>query len=202
MTKRLEPALIGALAAGSPACHCANEVALDTDATASSSQGSTTSTTGSSEGDLGAPFDASRWIGRYHFELRFLPFGERGDPMGSDMLMNLEIFADSTASLFYDDCSFEQPVIIAYTWEPSEPGWIELFPGEGEPSLRLAAAEDLESLRIHMLEPCRALEFEADGAIVPWLPFRPGASCWVDRCTTGNVLHIDYCEGEEPPPCP
>ena len=31
---------------------------------------------------------------------------------------------------------------------------------------------------------------------------RPGASCWVERCTTPGLIQVDYCEGEEPPPCP
>jgi hypothetical protein len=59
-------------------------------------------TGGSSEETTDAPFDASRWIGRYHYETPFLPFGERGDPMGPYMLANFEIFADSTAIMLFD----------------------------------------------------------------------------------------------------
>jgi hypothetical protein len=91
-----------------------------------------------------------------------------------------------------------------YEWTPDEPGWLALHPGAGESSLRLVALEDLETLRVHLVEPCRALEFEYDGMIENFLPFRPGESCWVDRCMTGDgtELQVDYCEGEEPPPCP
>jgi hypothetical protein len=194
------------------ACHCENAATSDTevDGMDGSSSDAATSTwgasgvlpSGSSEESTGAPFDASRWLGRYHFETPFLPFGERGDPLGTYVLTNFEILEDSTASMFYDACSFEEPVHIAYTWEPSTDGWLSLHPGPGEPSLRFQSIVNIETLRVHLIEPCRALEFEADGTILPWTPFHPGASCWIDRCTTGNIMHVDYCEGEEPPPCP
>lgn len=204
---RLLPCTLAMSAALSPGCHCdgmdGQGTGTSTSSTGASSELTATATSsGASEESTSAPFDASRWIGRYHFELRFLPFGERGDPMGTYALMNFEVFADSTASLFYDDCAFDEPTVIAYTWEPAEPGWIELYPGAGESSLRLAAAEGLERVRVELVEPCRTLRFEVDGELVPWLPFRPGASCWFERCAVANTIHVDYCEGEEPPPCP
>jgi hypothetical protein len=188
----------------SAACHCAQAVEMDTGSSTTSSDPSTgaSSSTSESSTSTGDPFDASRWIGRYHFENPFLPFGELGDPLGERVLANFEVFADSTASLFYDDCDSPEPLVDEYRWEPDEQGWLSLFPGEGESSLRLVALEDLETLRVRLDEPCRDLAFEADGTIVPWFSFRPGESCWVVRCTVPNLMQVDYCEGEEPPPCP
>jgi hypothetical protein len=155
----------------------------------------------SGEASTGEPFDASRWIGRYHYENVFLPFGEGGDP-GDLTLVNVEILADSTAVMFYDNCAFDEPIIIKYAWTPGEPGWLDLRPGEGEPSLRFLSADNLKTLRVRLIEPCRALEFEVDGWADSSAPFHPGESCWVDRCTTPGIMQVDYCEGEEPPPCP
>lgn len=182
----------------SAACHCEQAVELATDLSTSTSE----STSEASESSTGEPFDASRWVGRYHYENVFLPFGELGDPHGSRALSNFEIFADSRAVMLYDDCSFDEPIVVEYLWEPDEPGWLRLFPGEGESSLRLVGIEGLETLRVQLIEPCRELAFEADGTIVPWSSYYPGESCWVDRCTVPNLMQVDYCEGEEPPPCP
>jgi len=113
------------------ACHCESADLVETTPDTSSSGASNDTLVTSTDESTGASLDLSRWIGRHHFELRFLPFGERGDPMGSHMLMNFEIFPDSTASLFYDDCSFTEPVTITYEWTPDEPGWLELHPGTG-----------------------------------------------------------------------
>jgi hypothetical protein len=157
-------------------------------------------TDGSSEESTGAPFDASRWIGRYHYEYAF---AEWGDPEYTDMLVNFEIFADSTAIMLYDHCIFDGPQIIAYEWTPDEePGWIALHPGAGESYLRLLSGESLETLRVRLLEPCRGLRFEYDGFEDDLLPFYPGESCWIDRCGDGMSPVVGYCEGEEPPPCP
>lgn len=151
----------------------------------------------------GAPFDASRFIGRYHFESAFLPFGERGDPHGTYALVNFEILPDSRATMFYDDCTFDVPITIDYRWTPSDEGWLSLHPGAGETSLRYWALVGLESLRVRIVEPCRALELEIDGEPDPgFYSVKPGESCRVDRCTTYHIMQVDYCEGEEPPPCP
>jgi hypothetical protein len=190
----------------SPGCHCerAMDQPMDTDATSttSTSEASAGASFGSHEVSTGAPFDASRWIGRYHFEDGGLEFGERGTPLGAHMLVNFEIFPDSTASMLYDDCSFDEPMTIAYGWTPAEPGWLELHPGAGESSLRLLAAKDIASLRIHLVEPCRELEFELEGVVHNFFDFYPGESCWLERCLVGNTMRVDYCPGEEPPPCP
>ena len=185
-------------------CQCASE-----DVVAPGSDGSSTSQNETSSGaavsasdSTGAPFDASRWIGRYHYENVFLPFGERGDPFGTYALINFEIFADSRATLYYDSCGFEEPVIRNYGWEPDEEGWIVLQPGTDEPWLRHLGPDPVSSIRVQLVEPCRELWFEVDGWVNRSFPFSPGASCWVDRCTTPIVMQVDYCEGEEPPPCP
>lgn len=191
-------------------CHCENAslVKLDSDEPTSTfnetdTGSSSASASSTGDGTTGAPFDASRWLGRYHFENPFLPFGERGNPNGSFSLANFEILPDGRASMFYDDCSFEAPVDIAYEWLPSdEEGWLRLYPGAGETSLRYLSNDDVETLRVKLVEPCRELRFEIDGGPQGFAIVRPGASCWVDRCTTPNIMQIDYCEGEEPPPCP
>lgn len=183
-------------------CEHADVVDLASDGSASSLGESSTSADPSSDDSTGAPFDASRWIGRYHFENAFLPFGERGDSHGSNSLANFEILPDSRATMFYDNCSFEQGITTAYEWAPSEDGWLTLRPGAGDASLRIWADTDVETLRVQMIGPCRELRFEVDGWVNDWIRFYPGESCWVDRCTAPNVMQVDYCEGEEPPPCP
>lgn len=184
-------------------CQCANEDAIELgSATSSTSFGEPlTGSSSSSGGSTGAPFDASLWIGRYHYENVFLPFGERGDPHGSLSLANFEVLPDSRATMLYDDCSFDEAIITVYEWLPSEDGWLSLRPGPGETSLRFWANPDVDTLRVQMIDSCRELRFELDGQIVSWTPFLPGESCWVDRCTTPGILQVDYCEGEEPPPC-
>ena len=183
-------------------CHCENAdiVGIDSDDAVTASDGALTGP--SSTSTTGEPFDASRWLGRYHYENVFLPFGERGEPHGSYSLANFEILPDSTATMFYDHCSYDQGVTTLYTWAPSDDGWLELYPGPGEPALRFWADPDVETLRVHMVDACRELEFEIDGRIEGLAPFRPGESCWIDRCITPGIIHVDYCEGEEPPPCP
>lgn len=204
MTARLTkmPLLAATLLAG---CQCpgAHIVEIASDDSSSASGGVLEESAASTDGSTGEPFDASRWIGRYHFENTFLPFGERGDPHGTYSLVNFEILPDGRASMFYDACSFVEPITIAYEWLPSGDGWLSLYPGVGETSLRYLDIEEVEILRAHLVEPCRELEFEIDGRPDPALHIvRPGESCWVDRCTTYHIMQIDYCEGEEPPPCP
>jgi hypothetical protein len=184
-------------------CQCASTDVVQLDSDASSTSGELlTGSSLSSDTSTGEPFDASRWIGRYHFENTFLPFGERGDPHGTYSLVNFEILPDGRASMFYDACSFDEPINIAYEWLPSEDGWLSLRPGAGETSLRFLAVEDVGTLHVQLVEPCRELVFEIDGASPGFTIVRPGESCWVDRCTTPGIMQVDYCEGEEPPPCP
>lgn len=184
-------------------CQCADSdlVELESESSTSAAEDALTDSSDGSTGTTGEPFDASRWIGRYHYENVYLPFGERGDSLGSNALINFEILTDSQATIFYDDCAFDVPVTRAYEWSPGEEGWLDLQPGPDEPSLRFLGTDRVDTLRIQLVEPCRELRFEIDGQ-VSGLPFRPGESCWVDRCTTPNIMQVDYCEGEEPPPCP
>ena len=184
------------------ACQCENGGDVVGSSTGTTSNGESSSSASESMTSTGFPFDASRFIGRYHYVHPFLPLGERGDPMGSPTLANLEIFADATAIMVFDHCSFDEPVRISYEWSPAESDWLELRPGAEEPRLRFMAAEDLETLRVRSIEPCRELEFEADGSLVAFTVFRPGESCWVDRCTTPGIMQVDYCDGEQPPQCP
>lgn len=195
----------------STACHCAQAVETDTELSSSSisdmSSGVSSFTSETSESSTGEPFDASQWVDVYHYENPFLPFGELVDPLGTDRaLANFEIFADSRATMFYDNCSFDQPIVINYVWEPDEDGWLRLLPGEGESSLRYQTTENVESLRVQRTEPagmCRPqLVFEFDGIHDGFAPYYPGESCWVVRCTVPNVMQVGYCEGEEPSPCP
>jgi hypothetical protein len=183
-------------------CHCASAdiVELDSEGSSSASGGEFT---GSSASSTGEAFDASRWIGRYHFEHTFLPFGERGDTHGDRSLINFEILPAGRAMMFYDSCSLEEVITISYEWLPSEEeGWLRLHPGAGETSLRFMANPDVDDIRLQLVEPCRELNFEVDGRSPGFTIVRPGESCWVDRCTTPNIMQVDYCEGEEPPPCP
>jgi hypothetical protein len=189
----------------SVACHCPEAVEID--AAPSSSGTSSTSTGETNESSTGEPFDASQWLGVYHYENPFLPFGEPVDPLGTDRtLANFEIFADFRATMLYDNCSFDEPIVIDYVWESDEQGWLRLLPGDGESSLRYKSVENVKSLRVQRTEPegmCRSrLVFELDGIDDGFAPFHPGESCWVDRCTSPNLMQVDYCDGEEPPPCP
>lgn len=191
-----------ALALASPAgCQCANAdtIVLESETSSgSASEASSGSASESDGGSTGASFDASRWIGRYHFESVHLAFGERGDSLGALALANFEILPDSEAWLFYDECNLEEPIVISYAWKPDDEGWLELSPGPGESSLRYNAATGLETLRVRLIEPCRDLRFEIDGHEDHALPFSPGASCWVDKCTVPGIMQVDYCPGEEP----
>jgi hypothetical protein len=197
-----------ALVAVAPACDCESSSYVATSATESDASDGTTSTSGASgmlagsssaaDESTGAPFDASRWLGRYHYEY---PYAEWGDPLYTSMLVNFEIFEDGTATLLYDECSTDLLTLIHYEWKPDEePGWIELHPGAGETYLRFLVDQPYETLRVQLIEPCRKLELELD--MKPSLDLYPGASCWLHRCGHGLNLVVDYCEGEEPPPCP
>jgi hypothetical protein len=185
-------------------CQCADADIVEIDSDASSSSSGETSTGSSTGGDgtTGEPFDASRWIGRYHFEHTFTTLGEPMDSSYAGSLTNFEILSDGRAMMFYDHCSYEEPLTVAYEWFPSEDGWLSLRPGPGETSLRFMANPGVETIRLRLIEPCRELEFEVDGRPPGFYIVRPGASCWVNRCTTPGIAQLDYCEGEEPPPCP
>jgi hypothetical protein len=212
---RASTAIMLVLVVLSAACHCAKADDVDTDGDAdlessgSSTSGTPATSSSTSESSTGDPFDASPWIGRYHYENPFLTFGVLFDPLPVETdrtLANFEIFDDSRARMSYDSCSFEEPIVINYIWEPDGADWLRLRPGASETSLRYMAGVNLDSLRVRRIEPaesCRPqLNFEYDGQLDLWSSFFPGESCWVDRCTAPKRFHVDYCEGEEPPPCP
>jgi hypothetical protein len=182
-------------------CQCEGESG---DGGGSSTATTTSTTTGASSGRSlssgpQAPFDASRWVGRYHYEDPRLELGERGEPLGPAMLANFEIFEDATATLLYDDCTLAEPLVSDYVWTTDDDGWLSLDPAGDEATLRFGTIDGLLGLRVRLIfVPCPELRFEVDGYVYEWLPFRPGESCWVDRCTTPGIVQIDYCEGEEP----
>ena len=140
-------ALLASLAIVGLGSGCPNGEVVARDSDSASSEETSSGSAGSSDGSTGDPFDASRWIGRYHFENVLLPFGERGDPHGSASLTNLEILPDARATMFYDNCVFDEPILIEYEWRPSPDGWMDLLPGAGESSLRFRADPEVESLR-------------------------------------------------------
>ncbi len=179
---------------------CACQPASDDDPDGSSAADSGSSS--ESDGSSGEAFDSSRWLGRYHAENPYLPFGERGDPRGTYVLFNFEVFPNGTATSLYDSCELERGIPTTYAWTAVSPDWLELRPGPGESSLRFFADTEIETLRVQLVEPCRALRFEVDGMPSTFFSFLPGESCWVDRCTTPGTMHVDYCAGEEPPACP
>lgn len=177
----------------------------DTVVTETSGQTSTSDAMSTDEGTSSEPFDLLPWVGRYHFEDPFHPFGQSNEVQGSTLLANFEVFPDFTAAMFVDQCSLDEPIQIAYVVVPETPTTLRLLPGDGEPSLRFKGLTDLDDLRVMMIDPCRELTFEYDGMPEPegWGSWHPGEACWVDRCETSDlVFHIDYCEGEEPPACP
>ncbi|MCX4243068.1 hypothetical protein [Paraliomyxa miuraensis] len=180
-------------------CQCADSVPVELGSDASSSSTGESSASGSgSGGSSGDPFDASRWIGRYHAENPYLVFGERGDPLGTPVLFNFEILPNGMATSFYDSCSLAAGISSTYEWTPGEDGWLELQPGVGQSSLHFFANMGVEHLRVQLIEPCRELRFEVDGELSTFFTFLPGESCWVDRCTTPGIMQVDYCDGEEP----
>ena len=113
-------------------------------------------------------------------------------------LINFELLPNGLATILYDDCTFDDAIVTTYQWQYAEDGWLSLRPAPGETTLRFLALDEVDTIRVQLIEPCRELAFEVDGHVDPWTPFFPGASCWEDKCTTGSVMQVDYCEGEEP----
>ena len=193
--------------AGPFACECTDRRYHDdadpTGSTGLATTGSSAMTTGEgvTAGSTEEAVDASRFIGTFHNENDFVPFGREVYDPGSASIANLEIRADGTAHMSYEICSEQyEPREIAWRWEVHPGPWLELFPGPGEGSLRFMAVDELESLRVMPVGDCD-LHFEVDGELVPYETFRPGLACWVNRCEPTGTVHIDYCDGEEPPPC-
>jgi hypothetical protein len=206
-------AFVLAVGLSSRGCECAEREPYDTmEPTSVTSLETTTAeamtTTGSasSSGTTDDMEDVSRFLGAFHYEVNVVAFGFEvplyGDPPPS--MLNVEIFADGTASMTMESCtgSFET-IEIAWTWDLGPGPSLELAPGLGETSLRYASLTDAKSIRVTPLDECD-LVFEIDGHIVWQDGYYPGKACWVKRCEEAGEhvrYHIDYCEGEEPPPC-
>jgi hypothetical protein len=190
------------------ACECADRRYHDAAGASSTTDPgapSSDSATGSAEGTSAAttteePVDVSRFIGVFHNEHWLTPFGREVQNPGGVSLANLEIRADGTASMTVETCNLENGTLHqAWTWEPHPGPRLELSPVADE-ALDFMWLWDLESLWAVSLDGC-AFQFEADGVPVTSDTFRPGAACWVNRCDPSYEIHIDYCKGEEPPPC-
>lgn len=174
------------------ACECADrryDDAWESTGVESASAGTTT------EAASGGP-DLSRFIGVFHNEGYFVPFGVEVEDPGGAILANVEIREDGTAGMTMELCSLDFGTLeIEWRWEPRSDGWIELRPGRGESSLRFMALNELSTLRAAIDEECE-LRFEVDGDLVNDEVFRPGRACWVNRCEVNGRVHIDLCEGE------
>jgi hypothetical protein len=175
------------LTLGPAGCECADRSHLDeSDTLGDTSLGS------SSMVESDGAFDVSRFLGTFHGEALFTPFGYEGYDLGSTVVENVEIRPDDTAGMVWEPCSTAYgPREIAWRWEARADRWLELLPGEGEDSLRWRSMTDLESLRVTVDDQCE-IRFEVDGELYPD-PFRPGKACWVNRCEGGKA-HVDYCE--------
>lgn len=191
------------------ACQCSNPSRLDERDMKGSAANGESSSTGSSTSDEEAgseataePVDVERLLGVFHYESPFIPFGEQAPNSGDAMVANLEIRPDGTASMSLETCNTSQaPLLIDWRWEARPGPSLELSPGPGEASLRFMALAELESVTVMPGEAC-ALVIDAKGEEA-WVidEFHPGRACWVDRCETWNNVHIDYCDGQAPPPC-
>lgn len=193
-------------AAGSDASSTSEDAgSVASTASATTTGAATESTSLPSADDSGEPFDTAQWVGRYHYDDPFQTFGELQPPQGEAGLGNFEIFPDLTAHMSYENCNVMMPRIeIEYRVEPVDASTVQLLPGEGESSLRYRGGANLDGISVTLHE-CSSLEFsimDEDVQLVEW--WRPGAACWVDRCETVSpvMFHIDYCEGEDPAPCP
>jgi hypothetical protein len=168
---------------------------------------STTMTTITEVSTTNPAEDASRFLGVFHYDHQ-----DFGDWVWCDAdvaprwppLINVEIRPDGTAGMFMQECVplfGDHPLEVEWRWELVQDEWLELRPGPGEASLRFIEPNELASLRATIDDQC-TMRFEADGE--PLLPyvFRRGRACWWNRCEPSWTMYIDYCEGEEPPPCP
>lgn len=165
--------------------------------TSPGTSGETTSTEATDD-----PIDVSRFMGVFHNDFALIPFGREVEDTGDPTIANLEIRPDGTAHMTMETCSeLFGTLEISLRWEARPGPILDFLPGPGEESLRFMALSDLESVTAKLGEGCDLL-FEVDREPLWMEPFRPGRACWVNRCeTSDNMVHIDYCPGEAPPPC-
>lgn len=193
-------------------CRCADPpLVVGSNASAGSASGDSSAahddtggSTGSEaepSGSTGEPIDVSRFMGVFHYEFELMPFGREVPVAGNPLLVNLEILADGTASMTMEDCGvLSGPTAMAWRWHALPGPALEFTPGPGEESLRFMARSDLESVRATLVDGCD-LDFEVDGQPIWASVYRPGRACWVNRCMPAWTVHLDYCDGEAPPPC-
>lgn len=202
MTRITRNGLRVGLLAGSAlvGCQCAEPTVHEggsadgTDASTGVATGEDESETEATEGSV----DVSPFLGVFHNEFDFIPFGREVQNVGDPTIANVEILPDGTARMTMESCDPSYgPLDIAWRWDARPGPVLELSPGPGETSLRFMARSDLQSLRI-TLDDCDLL-FEVDGEPVSSQVFRPGRACWVNRCMPAWTVHIDYCDGEPPP---
>jgi hypothetical protein len=145
--------------------------------------------------------DVSPFLGIFHNENQYIPFGRETTNPSDPSIANVEILPDGTATMTMETCNEDfGPLAIAWRWAARTGPWLEFTPGPGEESLRFMVLTDLASLRATIDDDC-GLQFEIDGEPLTVQTFRRGKACWVNRCEPSWTVHIDYCEGEEPPPC-
>jgi hypothetical protein len=208
--ERMNRSVAAILVVGLPlaGCRCADPMvyqeALEPTESASEESTSTdlsTSDTDPTSESTDEPVDVSRFMGIFHNEFELMPFGREVPNIGDPTISNLEILPDGTASMTMETCSeYFGTREIALRWEARPGPALEFFPGPGEDSLRFMAVTDLESVRATLGDGCDLL-FELDGQALWAEVYRPGRACWVNRCMPAWTVHIDYCEGEEPPLC-
>jgi hypothetical protein len=193
------------------ACECADRRYHDAASTSSTTDPAdlpSETSTGSAEATSSAtttddPVDVSRFIGVFHNEHWLVPLGRTVDFPGGVSLANLEIRTDGTASMTMETCSeLDGTRHFEWRWEARPGPRLEFLPSPGEDEvLRFMAFAELESLFAYPVDPC-GFPFEADGVPITTDTFRPGRACWVNRCEAPSwMVEIDYCEGEELPPC-
>lgn len=190
------------------ACQCADPM-VHTEAREpldSSSDGSTSTSPGTSDDAASTeaaddPIDVSRFMGVFHNDFALIPFGQEVQDTGDPTIANLEIRPDGTAHMTMENCDPNDGLEISLRWAARPGPILDFFPGPGEESLRFMALSELESVTAELGDGCDIL-FEVDYEPLWMEPFRPGRACWVNRCeTSDNMVHIDYCDGEAPPPC-
>lgn len=203
-------AVAGLLASG---CECSERPLHELDAMdagaesttgetqAGSAEGAAAATGGTEGSSTGEVIDVTPFLGVFHAEHWVTPFGHEVPNPGGVALANLEIRADGTASMIWETCSLLAGTReVGWTWEAHPGPVLEFSPGSGEDSLDYFALTDLVSLRAYFVDDC-GFQFEADGDLITTQTFRPGLACWVNRCEPSWTVHLDYCEGEDPPPC-
>ena len=204
-------AMAAVLAAGwsSSRCECAERKLHDGLSSTStmeleaSAAGTTTGaeSTAHPTDDTESTVNVSRFMGLFHNENQFIPFGMETMNTHDASIANLEIREDGTASMVMETCNEGfGPLEIAWRWEPHPGPRLDFMPGPGEDTLRFMTLTNVETMWAFIDDACE-LVFQIDGVNIHSQTFRPGKACWVNRCEPAWTVHIDYCDGEAPPQC-